>query len=93
MIQTPRHSRHRLMLPVAVVLLALAGFARGEGEAKEDFFDIVGKSPTEVATAIPGISYQFTRQVASSFVGMPGRLDHFQHSPSCSDSEEIATLL
>lgn len=71
MIQTPRHSRHRLMLPVAVVLLALAGFARGEGEAKEDFFDIVGKSPTEVATAIPGISYQFTRQVASSFVGMP----------------------
>lgn len=77
MFPTLRHSGQRLLLSVTVAFMALIGLAHGEGDGKPDFFDIVGKSPAEVATSIPDQTpYDDLERLVEGFVGLPMSVSH-----------------
>ena len=77
MIQTLWYSGHRFVIAASAVFQALIGVALGEGDAKVDFFDTVGKSPAEVATSVtvPSPSDDVERLV-TGFVDLPMSAEH-----------------
>ncbi len=63
-----------LVLPL---LTALAGWCPAQETQKADFFDIISKSPAEVARSVSDQSYTDDMEVlVSGFVGLPMSVDH-----------------
>jgi hypothetical protein len=63
--------------PLISVVFHLSATSHGQGVKEDDFFDLIGQPPAEVATSITaGLPYSDMPQLLSGFVGLPMSAEH-----------------
>ncbi len=70
-------SGRRVLPAVIAILLGSTGQVPGGEAAKADFFDVIARSPAEVAVAFPDRqTFEDMEQLLAGFVGLPMSEDH-----------------